>query len=263
MSTFEKLQKAIALNDSILCIGLDIDSAMVPDSFSDISTLISFNKEIIDHTKDLACSYKINFAFYEQYGLKGWELLEQTISYIPEEIVIISDAKRGDIGNTSVRYARAVYDTLRTDAVTINPFMGLDSAQPFITGGYEDKMAFVLALTSNPGSADFQRLGSEGRSISKHVIDKFYSNFNHHSIGFVIGATHPDELAEIRETIPDSFLLIPGVGTQGGNIEAVMKANKGLPAIVNVSRDIIYSSKGHDFALKARDKALYYREILR
>jgi orotidine-5'-phosphate decarboxylase len=236
---------------------------MVPDSFSDISTLINFNKEIIDHTQDLACSYKINFAFYEQYGLIGWELLEQTINHIPEDIVIISDAKRGDIGNTSVRYARAVYDTLGTDAVTVNPFMGLDSAQPFISGGYEDKMAFILALTSNPGSNDFQRLKSEGSSISKHVISKFYSNFNPHSIGFVIGATHPDELADIRGSIPDSFLLIPGVGTQGGNIEAVMQANNGLPAIVNVSRDIIYSSKGHDFAKKAREKALYYREMFR
>jgi len=263
MSTYEKLNKAISGNNSILCIGLDIDSAMVPDGFSDISKLINFNKEIIDHTKDIACSYKINFAFYEQYGLKGWELLEQTISYIPDDIVIISDAKRGDIGNTSVRYARAVYDTLGTDAVTINPFMGLDSATPFISGGYEDKMAFILALTSNPGSNDFQRLESDGRTISKHVISKFYSNFDPHSIGFVIGATHPDELAEIRESIPDSFLLIPGVGTQGGNVEAVMKANKGLPAIVNVSRDIIYSSKGNDFASKAREKALYYREILR
>jgi orotidine-5'-phosphate decarboxylase len=124
-------------------------------------------------------------------------------------------------------------------------------------------MAFILALTSNPGSNDFQRLTSDGSSISKHVIRKFYSNFKPQSIGFVIGATHPEELAEIRESIPESFLLIPGVGTQGGNIEAVMKANKGLPAIVNVSRDIIYSSKGHDFALKAREKALYYQEVLR
>ena len=260
MNSFDKLNNAISETGSFLCVGLDSDIARLPESVErDIDGLLQFNNKIIEATQEFAAAFKLNFAFYEQYGSSGFDVLKKTISAIPENKFIIADAKRGDIGNTSKAYAKAVFDFFKADAITVSPYMGNDSILPFFD--YQDKMIFILALTSNPGSEDFQRLECNGKYLYEHVIEKTMQYGNKWNTAYVVGATHPEELKQIRKTIPDNYILIPGVGTQGGDVDAILKANGDSPVIINVSRDIIYSSGMEMFAESAAVRAQYYSEI--
>jgi orotidine-5'-phosphate decarboxylase len=262
MKAYDKALSKIKKSGSMLCIGLDTDLNKIPAHLGkDVKSILDFNCSLIDATKDYAAAYKINFAFYEPYGSAGFDILKQTADYIPSDILIIADAKRADIGNTSKYYAKAIFDEFNFDSVTVSPYMGMDSIAPFFD--YEDKLVFILALTSNPGSSDFQKLISDGEPIYKHVIRKSINEFPVHQTGFVVGATHPDELAEIRNIAKDNMLLIPGVGTQGGDVEGILKANANKPALINVSRDILYQSQGLDFSAKSIEKAKYYKNLLK
>ncbi|MBX3044372.1 MAG: orotidine-5'-phosphate decarboxylase [Candidatus Kapabacteria bacterium] len=259
MNSFEKLNTIQENTNSLLCVGLDSDLNKIPVHLGkSIESILEFNKQIIDATIKYASSYKLNFAFYEVYGSEGFDILKKTIEYIGNERFVIADSKRGDIGNTSDAYAKSCFEYFKADAITVAPYMGRDSIEPFLK--YEDKMTFVLALTSNPGSGDFQRLEFEGKPLYQHVIEKTCSWGRKENLGFVTGATHPDDIHNIRKIIPESYLLIPGVGTQGGNIAELMNANSGGPCIINVSRDIIYADNGADFLKAARNKAKFYRD---
>ncbi len=221
--------------------------------------IFEFNKAIIDATHDLAVAYKPNTAFYEAYGIKGWQSLEKTVQYINEtypDIFTIADAKRGDIGNTSAMYAKAFFEDLDFDAVTVAPYMGKDSVEPFLQ--HEDKFAILLALTSNEGAYDFQTKKVDGVDLYKQVLETSKTWKNSQNLMYVIGATKAEYLAEVRKIVPESFLLVPGVGAQGGNLEEVCKygMNKNVGLLVNSSRGIIYASGGLDFAEKAREEAL-------
>lgn len=248
---------------SLLCVGLDTELHKMPHEFHDSGNpIIHFNETIIRATHDYCCSYKINFAFYEQYGEKAFSFIKDTIALLPEGKLSIADAKRGDIGNTSGAYARAVFEDMGFDAITVSPYMGYDSLAPFLE--YSGKIVFILALTSNKGSSDFQRLICDGKPIYRHVIETALSWQSQAHIGFVVGATHPDELAEIRSYAPHNCLLIPGVGTQGGNANQVLQANGNAPALINVSRDILYGGTNPETTFShARNKAQYYAGILR
>ncbi len=245
---------------SYLCIGLDTDVKLLPSSLADHpNKIFEFNKRIIDATHDLCVSYKINTAFYESLGTKGWDAMEQTVNYIPDTHFKIADAKRGDIGNTSAHYAKAFFETLQFDAITVAPYMGEDSIRPFLE--YENKWTIVLALTSNKGAADFelQKIGIE--FLYEHVINKVSSWGNAENLMFVTGATQSEKLAAIRKQIPDHFLLVPGVGFQGGSLAEVSRValNKDAGLLVNVSRAIIYASDEEDFAEQARETAMQYQ----
>lgn len=254
MTFREKLAAVSATKQTILCVGLDTDAALLPVGFDKTPAgMTAFNRAIIESTRDFAAAYKINVAFYEQYGSEGWRSLEETRSLLPDDAIAIADAKRGDMGNTNNAYAKTFYQTLNFDSVTASPYLGYDSVEAFMQ--YEDKLTFVLALTSNPGSADFQKLKIGGEPLYRKVIERCREYSGSGEVGFVVGATHPSELAEIRSYAPDAVLLIPGVGTQGGKPSEVMAANGGAPALVNVSRQIIYASSGEDFAEKARQAA--------
>lgn len=260
MTAYEKLEMAESANESKLCIGLDSQLNRIPDYLqNDFNGLYNFNCSIIDATSDLVSSYKINFAFYEQYGYQGIEVLEKTLKYIPSHIFTIADAKRGDIGYSSRAYANALFNEMNFDSVTLSPYMGYDSLKPFFD--YSNKMFFILALTSNPSSEDFQRLLIDGEPLYLKVVRKFTDD-NNENIGFVVGATHPDDIRKIREVAKNNYLLIPGIGSQGGNLEQVILKNKRRNAIINVSRDIIYSSNDNDFSIKASEKADYYRKMI-
>lgn len=261
-NTYDKILDAQKQNKTMLCVGLDTDKNKIPEFLKNSKNgMLEFNKAIIDKTHDIVCCYKLNFAFYEQYGIEGMETIKETIEHIPAGIPIIADCKREDIGNTSTSYARACFDYFKSDAVTVSPYMGKDSIQPFFR--FSTKLVLVLALTSNPGSIDFQRLISDGKPLYRHVVDKTKLWAPKENLGYVVGATHPIELNEIRQDAPDRMLLIPGIGAQGGSIEQTLKANENGPAIINVSRDIIYSSKLEDFAAKAREKAITYNRSFR
>lgn len=261
MTFRDKLTQAERQNQSRLCVGLDTDREKIPQHLlSADDPITAFNCAIIEATKDVVSSYKLNIAFYEQYGTAGWEALRATVACIPKHIITIADAKRGDIGNTSAAYASAFFEHFSFDAITVSPYMGSDSVKPFLT--YPDKMVFILALTSNVGSGDFQRLLCDGKPLYQHVVGTSLGWTEHDNVGFVVGATHPGELAEVRALVPDAPLLIPGVGTQGGDARATMQANGSGPAVVNVSRGVLYASDGRDFAEKAREKAQEYREAI-
>ena len=249
---------------SYLCVGLDTDIAKIPRHLlPGADPVFQFNKQIIDATKDLCVSYKINTAFYEAMGVKGWESLERTVNYIPHEHFKIADAKRGDIGNTSSQYAKAFFETLPFDAVTVAPYMGEDSVRPFLE--YENKWTIVLGLTSNAGSNDFQQLALSGKNngglLYETVLHKVASWGNPSNLMFVVGATKASDLARIRSIIPDHFLLVPGVGAQGGSLEEVSKygLNKDCGLLVNASRAIIFASGGEDFAEQAKIVAIQYQ----
>ena len=249
----------IKVKKSFLCVGLDTDIKKIPQHLLEAEdSVFAFNKAIIDATANYAIAYKPNTAFYEVYGAKGWLSLEKTITYIKEnypEMFVIADAKRGDIGNTSANYARAFFETLKSDAITVAPYMGIDSVEPFLN--FEGKWVILLALTSNKGSKDFQYLNSEGKELYKNVILKSKEWADSDKMMYVVGATHPEEIGEIRKLVPEHFLLVPGIGAQGGDLQTVAKygLNKDCGLIVNSSRGIIYASNGEDFAERAAEEA--------
>ncbi len=257
--TTQQLVVQIQQKKSFLCIGLDVDLSKIPEHLlQDEDPIFAFNKAIIDATHHLCVAYKPNTAFYEAYGLKGWKALEKTINYLNEnypEIFTIADAKRGDIGNTSTMYAKAFFDDLSFDSVTVAPYMGKDSVEPFLA--FENKHTILLALTSNKGAFDFQTLTTNNRELYKQVLATSKSWNNSHNLMYVVGATKAEYLAEIRQIIPDSFLLVPGVGAQGGNLQEVCKygMNKKVGLLINSSRGIIYASQDETFASAAAAKA--------
>ncbi len=255
----EKLENIVEKNNSILCIGLDIDSGKIPQYLhkKEISPLRAFNYAIINATHDLVCAYKLNLAFYEQYGLEGMQLLRDTLKHIPKGIVVILDGKRNDIGNSAAKYATALYDNLHADGVTINPYLGIDGIQPFLR--YTDKCNFILCRTSNSSAGDFQDLQIEQKPLYEHVAHKIVSWNKHSNCGAVVGATYPEELKKIREILGETMpLLIPGIGKQGGDVEKTITYgtnSEGKMAIINSSRGIIYSDSSDNFAEVARETA--------
>lgn len=255
--TRHELFAQIQEKQSYLCVGLDTDFARIPRHLLEYDDpIFEFNKQIIDATKDLCVAYKPNLAFYEAEGLRGWRALEKTIQYIPDEHFIIADAKRGDIGNTSRLYAKAFFESLDADAVTVAPYMGEDSVTPFL--GFPGKWVILLALTSNPGSKDFQFAYQEnGKSLYNNVISVAMEWGTPDEMMFVIGATHPEKFGEIRAIAPEHFFLVPGVGAQGGELAAISKygMNEHCGLLVNSSRGIIFAGDGEDFATKARAAA--------
>lgn len=251
----------IVQKKSFLCVGLDTDIAKIPvHLLEEEDPVFSFNKAIIDATAQYAVAYKPNTAFYEQQGSKGWIALEKTIDYLKStypEIFTIADAKRADIGNTSAAYANAFFNTLGFDALTVAPYMGKDSIEPFLN--FKNKWVILLALTSNPGSADFQyqKINSASEPLYHQVIKTSSGWAGPDKMMYVVGATHPEELGRIRQIVPDHYLLIPGVGAQGGDLNLVAHygLNKQCGLLVNSSRNIIYASGDIDFAIKAADEA--------
>jgi orotidine-5'-phosphate decarboxylase len=258
--TTQQLIDQIRIKKSFLCVGLDVDLTKIPEHLLELEDpIFEFNKAIIDATHDLAVSYKPNIAFYEAYGIKGWQALQKTIEYINEkypEIFTIADAKRGDIGNTSSMYAKAFFEDLNFDSITVAPYMGKDSVEPFLA--FENKHTIILALTSNEGAFDFQTLNVGGIELYKHVLETSKTWKNNQNLMYVVGATKAEYFTEIRKIVPDSFLLVPGVGAQGGSLSEVCKygMNSNVGLLINSSRGIIYASKGTDFAKKARTEAL-------
>lgn len=257
--TTEQLTEQIRKKNSFLCIGLDVDLKKIPSHLlKEEDPIFTFNKAIIDATHHLCVAYKPNIAFYEAYGLKGWKALEKTIKYLNEnypEIFTIADAKRGDIGNTSRMYAKAFLEDLAFDSVTVAPYMGKDSVEPFLA--FENKHTILLALTSNEGAFDFQTKTVEGKELYKQVLETSKTWKNSENLMYVVGATKADYLAEVRAIVPDSFLLVPGVGAQGGNLQEVCKygMNRHVGLLINSSRGIIYASTAEDFAEVAAVKA--------
>ena len=268
--TTQQLTAQIHQKKSFLCIGLDVDLTKIPQHLlAAEDPIFEFNKAIIDATHDLCVSYKPNTAFYEAYGLEGWKSLKKTITYINKrypQIFTIADAKRGDIGNTSSRYAKAFFEDLNFDSITVAPYMGKDSVEPFLA--FKNKFTIMLALTSNEGAFDFQTLKVDGKELYKQVLETSKTWKNSENLMYVVGATKAEYFTEIRKIVPDNFLLVPGVGAQGGSLFEVCKygrnANVGL--LINSSRRIIYASNEADFAEKAREEALKMqlemREIL-
>jgi orotidine-5'-phosphate decarboxylase len=259
----ERYQSILERNGTRLCIGLDTDHRNLPAAVAgSANPVLEFNSRIIEATSDLCCAYKPNLAFYESFGTAGLEALQGTLESIPAGVITIGDAKRGDIGNTAERYAVATLETLGFDAVTVNPYMGTDTLEPYF--GFDGVCVFVLALTSNPGSNEFQRRLIDGVPLYRHVIDACMERFGSSGkLGFVVGATHPDELAAVRAHVGREIpLLIPGLGTQGGDAELNVRANDGGVAFFNVSRAIAGAGKGEDFAEQARRSAQSFVDAL-
>lgn len=258
MNAIEKLRAIQQKNRSIICLGLDLDPKKMPaDSARGAREMYDFVIQIVDASKDLVCAYKPNMAFFERRGSEGMSLLRSIVERLPEDVPVILDGKRGDIGNTATFYAEALYDQFGADWVTINPYMGYDSMRPFIERA--DKGVFVLCLTSNPGSRDFQHLICDGKPLYQIVAEKVAYWNKDHNCGLVVGATHPDQLKEIREFAADMPLLIPGVGAQGGSLEEAAlfgTDNFTKPAVINVSRSVLYASREADFAQRAREELL-------
>lgn len=257
--TTKQLIEQIRIKKSFLCIGLDTDLKKIPKVLLDtVDPVFEFNKSIIDATHFLCVAYKPNTAFYEATGVKGWISLQKTINYINEnypEIFTIADAKRGDIGNTSAMYAKAFFEDLNFDSVTVAPYMGKDSVEPFLA--FEDKHTIMLALTSNEGAFDFQTLSTDGEELYKKVLKTSKTWNNSHNLMYVVGATKAEYFAEIRKIIPNNFILVPGVGAQGGNLAEVCHygLNEDVGLLINSSRAIIYASAESDFAEVAREEA--------
>lgn len=256
------LFQLIKQKKSYLCVGLDTDMRRIPRHLLSASDpVFEFNRQIIDATLDYAIAYKPNLAFYEAEGTRGWESLQRTFNYLPPDVFKIADAKRGDIGNTSEMYARAFFETMGADAITVSPYMGEDSVRPFT--GFAGKWVVVLAHTSNPGSRDFQlRQDSSGKKLYESVMEQCQAWAPADRLMFVVGATHPDAMIHVRTQVPEHFLLVPGVGAQGGDLEAISKAGLNTMGglIVNASRSILYASDGPDFALAAGREARQLQE---
>jgi orotidine-5'-phosphate decarboxylase len=278
--TREELISQIRKKRSYLCVGLDTDITKIPPHLlSEPDPIFSFNKAIIDATREYCVSYKINTAFYEALGVKGWQALEKTVNYIGPDHFRIADAKRGDIGNTSLQYAKAFFEAMPFDSITVAPYMGEDSVRPFLN--YEGKWAIVLGLTSNPGAADFElkkviereEILEEGVHIThKHasflyemVLEKVSGWGNPSNLMFVVGATRAEEFTNIRRLTPDHFYLVPGIGAQGGSLKEISEKamNKDCGLLVNASRAIIYVSGKEDFAEKAGAIAREYRDEMK
>lgn len=269
MTTAELISQ-INQKKSFLCIGLDVDLDKIPPHLLEAEDpIFEFNKSIIDATHHLCVAYKPNTAFYEAYGLKGWRSLEKTINYLNEkhpEIYTIADAKRGDIGNTSTMYAKAFLEDLAFDSVTVAPYMGKDSVEPFLA--FKDKHTIMLALTSNEGAFDFQTQKVNNKELYKLVLETSKTWENSENLMYVVGATKAEYFAEIRKIVPESFLLVPGVGAQGGNLQDVCKygLTENIGLLINSSRGIIYASKNEDFAnaaaLKAKELQIEMEAIL-
>jgi orotidine-5'-phosphate decarboxylase len=268
--TRQQLVQQIKKKKSYLCVGLDTDSTKIPKHLlQERDPVFAFNKAIIDATKDFCVSYKINTAFYEASGVKGWEALQKTVNYIPDSQFKIADAKRGDIGNTSSQYAKAFFETLPFDSVTVAPYMGEDSVKPFLE--YAGKWAIVLGLTSNKGAKDFelQKMMSDNgqehlraEMLYEKVLKTVSGWGNKDNLMFVVGATQAEEFVNIRKIVPDHFFLVPGVGTQGGSLKEISEKamNKDCGILVNVSRAIIFASEKEDFAEAARIIAQQYQK---
>lgn len=258
--TTQQLIEQIKIKKSFLAVGLDVDLDKIPAHLLELEDpIFEFNKAIIDATHDLCVAYKPNIAFFEAYGIKGWMALQKTINYINDnypDIFTIADAKRGDIGNTSSMYAKAFFEDLNFDSVTVAPYMGKDSVEPFLA--FENKHTILLALTSNEGAFDFQTLLVDGKELYKQVLETSKTWKNSENLMYVVGATKAEYFTEIRKIVPDSFLLVPGVGAQGGSLSEVCKygMNDNIGLLINSSRAIIYASKGTDYAEKARAEAL-------
>jgi orotidine-5'-phosphate decarboxylase len=278
--TRQELISAIFSKKTYLCVGLDTDVTKIPAHLrSHPDAVFEFNKEIIDATKDLCIGYKINTAFYEALGLPGWDAMKRTLEYIPAGYFTIADAKRGDIGNTSAQYAKAFFETLPFDAITVAPYMGEDSVRSFLD--HENKWTILLGLTSNSGAADFelQKIARqvddleegihthrlEMRYLYETVLETASEWAGPDQLMFVVGATQAKELENIRKIIPDNFLLVPGVGAQGGSLADISKygLTKDCGLLVNVSRAVIYAGGDEDFAAKARDAALQYQQEMK
>ncbi len=267
MNFVDKLSFIQKKNNSLLCIGLDAETEKLPDSIKITNeSLFNFNKTIIDATFDLVCAYKPNSAFYEAEGVEGINQLNKTISYIQDkypEIPIILDAKRGDIGNTAKMYAQMAFEYFNADALTVNPYLGIDSLEPYLT--YQDKFIFVLVRTSNPGAKDFQDYIIGREKLYQKIALKLKSLSNDSQIGIVVGATYPQELKELRKLLPETVFLIPGLGTQGGEVEKTVKygINKcGAGIVINVARAIIFASDKDDFGQKAREEAKKFSQLI-
>jgi len=255
--TKAELIAQIKLKSSFLCVGLDPDlSKMPPHLLEGPDPLFEFCKAIIDATHPYAVAFKPNTAFFECHGAAGWEALQKTIAYIPKECMVIADAKRGDIGNTSSYYAKTFFEHMNADAVTVAPYMGSDSVLPFLA--FENKWVVLLALTSNEGAKDFQLAPENSVPLYEQVLRKSADWGSSEQLMYVVGATRAEDIAKVRALVPDYFFLVPGVGAQGGDLDAVVKygANSELGLLVNSSRAIIYASKGEDFALAAKKEAL-------
>ncbi|MBL7884822.1 MAG: orotidine-5'-phosphate decarboxylase [Bacteroidia bacterium] len=258
--TKAELVESIKQKQSFLCIGLDTDVTKIPQHLlSEEDPVFEFNKQIIDATHDLCVSYKPNIAFYETEGVNGWISLEKTINYINENypnLFTIADAKRGDIGNTSKMYAKAFLEKMNFDSITVAPYMGEDSVTPFLE--YKNKWVILLALTSNKGAFDFQTLTTENKKLYQQVLETSKKWGDSNNMMYVVGATKAEMLSDIRKIIPDSFLLVPGVGAQGGSLQDVAKygMNKECGLLVNSSRGIIYAANDKSFAEKAREEAV-------
>ena len=260
--TNEGLYRQILKKKSFLCVGLDTDILKIPNYLQESSSgVLDFNSAIIDATHDLAIAYKPNLAFYESRAAAGWEDLAKTVEYIRSvdpELFIIADAKRGDIGNTAAMYARTFFEELDFDAVTISPYMGRDSVEPFLE--YQGKWVILLGLTSNPGAGDFQflHLQAGNRPLYEEIIGQAAEWAGPDKLMFVAGATRAELISGIRSIIPDHFILVPGIGAQGGSLDEVVKAgmNQNCGLIVNSSRSILYANDSEAFAVKSREKAL-------
>jgi len=261
MKLTDKLAETVRKNNSRLCVGLDPDPELMPGKMS----VLDFNRAIIEATADLVCAYKPNLAFYEALGSEGYDILKRSIQAIPDDIPVIGDAKRGDIGNTSRAYARALFVQLGFDAVTVNPYLGFDSIEPFLE--YHDRGVFILCRTSNAGAKDFQSLRCQVGKTTQPLFEIVASKANqwntHGNIGLVVGATYPEELKLIRQRYPDMLLLIPGVGAQGGDLAPTIRYGFDTQAektVISSSRQILYASRGRDFATAARNSAAKLRD---
>lgn len=263
MNFEEKLQEASRRNQSLLCVGLDVDLDLMGER-----DVIRFCQNVIDATSDLVCAYKPNWSFYEALGMEGFEALIKLREYIPSHIPIIGDVKRGDIGNTSAMSARAMFDVFGFDAVTVNPYGGYDAIEPYVA--YRDKGVFVWCRSSNPGAADFQSLRvtdekGEDKYLYEVVAEKALEWNRYGNVGVVVGATYPEELKRVRAICPEQNVLIPGVGAQGGDLEAAMRNgvdSRGQKAIINASRQVLYASRSEDYAEAARLAAQRLRDAM-
>jgi orotidine-5'-phosphate decarboxylase len=262
MNFLEKFQSICRFKNSHVCVGLDVDVTLIPPFLKhEKDPMYEFSKAIIDTTSEFAAAFKINTAFFEEQGSKGWQSLEKIVAYLPDNVLKIADAKRSDIGNTSKMYAKAFLKTLPFNAITVNPYLGLDALAPFLCE--TDKGIFILCLTSNQGAHDFQYLQSGNKFIYEIVAEKVVGWNKNNNCGLVVGATHPAEIRKIRDIAPKLPFLIPGIGAQGGDLAMSLKftfATSEDPAIFNSSRAIIYASAQKDFAEVAGIKAKHLRD---